>query len=52
MNIFKFKHYNFKFILNSSMTNRPSMTEAKIGLIFNFIVYQEVLDSCICKIIC
>ena len=29
------------------MTKRPSISEAKIKSIFNFIVYQEVLDSCL-----
>ena len=35
-----------------NMTKRPSVSEAKIKSIFNFIVYQEVLDSCICNMVC
>ena len=35
-----------------NMTKRPSVSEAKIKSIFNFIVYQEVLDSCIFNMVC
>ena len=42
----------FTKYLKMNITKTPSVSEAKIKSIFNFVVYQEVLDSCICTMVC
>ncbi|SFU55566.1 hypothetical protein SAMN04487886_10563 [Clostridium sp. DSM 8431] len=38
--------------MNLGTTKRPSEAEAKNKSIFSYKEYQDVLDSCICKIVC